>query len=254
MDSADPDTVRVALRSQGSRILNQEERLTSVVQEIQGISSQQQGFQSSVCEQLQILGEQIQLLTLQMENRGAAAPAPTAAPVLIPAPQPAPPLASVPAPHLSSPARFSGDSGSCRSFLVQCGLHFELQASSFPTDRAKVAFIITHLSGRAEAWATAEWARESPVCNSLKDFKDTLSKIFDQTTPGREAARALMGLRQGRRRVADYAIEFRTLAVDSGWNPSALCDAFLHGLEDLLRDQLAPLELPEDLDFNLTLY
>lgn len=90
--------------------------------------------------------------------------------------------------------------------------------------------------------------RDSPVCNSVDHFKDSLSKIFDQNTPGREAARALMGLHQGKRRVADYAIEFRTLAVDSGWNSFSLCDAFLHGLADQLKDQLTPLELPEDLE------
>lgn len=95
--------------------------------------------------------------------------------------------------------------------------------------------------------------RDSPVCNSVDHFKDSLSKIFDQNTPGREAARALMGLHQGKRRVADYAIEFRTLAVDSGWNSFSLCDAFLHGLADQLKDQLTPLKLPEDLDSLISL-
>lgn len=68
----------------------------------------------------------------------------------------------------------------------------------------------------------AECTIDSPVCYSVDTFKDTLSKIFDQSTPGREAARALMGLHQGKRRVTDYVIEFRTLVVDSGWNIS-LC-------------------------------
>lgn len=68
---------------------------------------------------------------------------------------------------------------------------------------AKVAYMISHLSGRAEAWPTVECARDSPVCYSVDTFKDTLSKNFDQSTPGREAARALMGLRQGKGRVTD---------------------------------------------------
>lgn len=48
MDSADSDTVHTALRAQSNQIHNKE-RFTSVVQEIQGISSLHQGFHSSVC-------------------------------------------------------------------------------------------------------------------------------------------------------------------------------------------------------------
>ena len=119
---------------------------------------------------------------------------------------------------------------------------------SFPSERAQVAYVISHLSGRAEAWATAEWSRRSPVCDTLQLFTNALTKTFQQIAPGREAARALVNLRQGRRNVSDYAIEFRTVAADRGWNQSALFDAFLHGLSAPLKDQLAPLDLPADLD------
>ena len=116
-----------------------------------------------------------------------------------------------------------------------------------------MAYIISHLSGRAEAWATAEWVRRSPVCDSLSLFSETFTKIFQHIPPGREAARALVGLRQGKQRVSDYAIKFRTLAADSDWNQSALFDAFLYGLSGTLNDQLAPLELPADLDSLISL-
>lgn len=42
--------------------------------------------------------------------------------------------------------------------------HFKLQAPAFQTERSKVAYVILHLTGKAEAWATAEWARRSRVC------------------------------------------------------------------------------------------
>lgn len=41
----------------------------------------------------------------------------------------------------------------------------------------------------------------------------------------------------------DFAIDFRTLAEDSGWNDSALIDAFLHGLEAKVKDQLILLDV-----------
>ncbi|KAI3357242.1 hypothetical protein L3Q82_015694, partial [Scortum barcoo] len=52
----------------------------------------------------------------------------------------------------------------------------------------------------------------------------------------REASRALLSLKQRNRRVVDYAIEFRTLAADSGWNEAAINDAFVSGLTEKLND------------------
>jgi hypothetical protein len=39
--------------------------------------------------------------------------------------------------------------------------------------------------------------------------------------------------------VADIAIEFRTLAVESGWNMQALVTAFHQGLSNSIKDELA---------------
>lgn len=69
--------------------------------------------------------------------------------------------------HLSKPERFSGNSDNCVVFLFQCELHFEFQAATFPPDWAKIAYIISYLTGRAEAWTTAEWSHKSSVCSSL---------------------------------------------------------------------------------------
>nr|XP_033946356.1 uncharacterized protein LOC117452042 [Pseudochaenichthys georgianus] len=56
----------------------------------------------------------------------------------------------------SSQTKFSGESGNCSPFLTQCDLHFTCQPAAFPSDLAKVAFVVSHLTGRAEAWATAD--------------------------------------------------------------------------------------------------
>ena len=129
--------------------------------------------------------------------------------------------------RLAPPEKFSGESHDCRPFLVNCSLHYSQLPTAFPTERSKVAFMISHLTGREAAWATAEWSRDSPICESLGQFTDSLTNIFDHTSPGREAARVLYKLSQGRRSVFD---------------------AFLNGLSDPIKDQLAPLELPVELD------
>ena len=86
------------------------------------------------------------------------------------------------------------------------------------------------------------------MCSSLQLFTDTFCKTFENRPPGRETAKAPFDLRQGKARITDYAIEFRTLAADSGWNDSSLFDAFIHGLSDQIKDQLTPLDLPPDID------
>ena len=54
-------------------------------------------------------------------------------------------------------------------------MHYEFSPHVFPTDRTKIAFMISHLVGRARAWATAEWARESPLPTNLTMSKESIS-------------------------------------------------------------------------------
>ena len=120
--------------------------------------------------------------------------------------------------HLAAHERYSGEIGRCKSFLIECDMQFELSPHQFHADRAKVAYIISNLGGRARAWATAKWGRNSRVCSTLQDFQEGLRKTSDPVAADREKARQLCGLRQGKDSVCDYAIRFRTLAAESGWN------------------------------------
>uniref|UniRef100_A0A3P9K7H2 ribonuclease H n=1 Tax=Oryzias latipes TaxID=8090 RepID=A0A3P9K7H2_ORYLA len=136
----------------------------------------------------------------------------------------------------------------CKNFLTDCSIHFEHSPHAFVSDRARIAFMISHLSGRARAWAMAEWARNSPICSSLIAFQHALQITFDPVSTSREKARELTNIRQGRESVCDYAIRFRTSAAENGWNSTALYDVFLKGLAPRFQEQLVPLDLPQDLD------
>lgn len=87
-------------------------------------------------------------------------------------------------PCLPPPERYAGDNGTCRAFLSQCSLIFELQPSSFPSDRSRIEDIITLMSGRALAWATAVWEQQS-ICLSLEEFMEEVRKVFDSLLSGR---------------------------------------------------------------------
>lgn len=218
MNPADSAAVRAELESQREAIKQLTQSLTALAEGIQDMAIRHEGRIESLRSQLPV----------------ATAPS-------------RPPIPASEA-RLHPPERYSGMPGSCRPFLIQCSLAFELQPSAFPTQRSRVAYIVSLLSGRARDWGTAEWEKQASICSSVELFSAELRKVFDHTTPGREAARGLFTLSQGARSVADYSIELRTLAAESNWNATALFDAFYHGLSDRIKDELASRDLPEDLD------
>lgn len=180
----------------------------------------------------QLLHEIHQTLTT-LVNRPSLSPPPSVPPA---SPAPAQPAYE---PRLPTPERFDGDPRDCRGFLTQCSLTFELQSSTFPTDRARIAYVITLLTGKARAWATAIWEQQGPSCSSYQNFTDEMRRVFDHPVGGREAANRLFQLRQGNSSVAEYAVHFRTLAAESKWNMEALIATFHHGLSNYIRDELA---------------
>ena len=241
MDAAGSEQLTAALRAQGARLACQDEQMAALGQGISGLAHSHEDFMAVVAAQIGQLTERMERFFSRPDKTDTVSAAPE------PPPVPTTAYAGAGA-RLAPPERFSGDLGQCKSFLTDCEMHFELFPHAFPTDRARVAFMISHLAGRARAWATAEWARGSPLCSSLQDFKVALNRTFDPVSTEREKARELSGLRQGQESVCDYAIRFRTLAAESGWNAMALYDVFLKGLAGPVQEHLLPLDLPPDLD------
>ncbi len=155
---------------------------------------------------------------------------------------------SVAEPRLPPPKPFTGDPNSCQGFLTQCSLTFELQPSSFPTDRSKIAYIITLLSDKALSWASAVWQSQDACCESNVAFEEEFKRVFDHPVSGREASKRLLTLNQGSRSAADFAIEFRTIAAGSRWNNEALMVCFQGGLSEPLQDELVTREPAADLE------
>ena len=76
-----------------------------------------------------------------------------------------------------------------------------------------------------------------------------LGGVYGRDAAGvREAGRELLRLRQGQNTVSDFAIDFQTLAADSGWEGRSLVDAFLHGLAEPVKHELLTRDLPDDLE------
>ena len=107
---------------------------------------------------------------------------------------------------LAPPAQYSGEPRQCKTFLIDCLIHFELMPHAFPTERAKVAFMISHLTGQAKAWVSAKWSRSSAVCDTIAGFQAALTKTFDHVSYSREKAQELSTLKQGKASMCDYSV------------------------------------------------
>lgn len=93
--------------------------------------------------------------------------------------------------------------------------------------------------GRSLAWAEAVNTIQSVTTLSYGDFVNKMKRVFDHPDHHGNAVKRLLNLHQGSRSVADFSVEFRTLAADSKWNNEALRGAFLNGLNEQLKDERA---------------
>ncbi len=153
-------------------------------------------------------------------------------------PAPAPPLSASASP-MALPAVYAGDPAGCGGFLLQLSLFIEMQQQKFPTEHAKVAFLISLLSDGALTWAKAIWNADTAIINSYEAFTTHFKEVFGGATGALTVADQLLRLRQGSSSTQEYTVKFRTLAASSGWNEPALLSAFRQGLDSRLRAQMA---------------
>ncbi|CAB1337883.1 unnamed protein product [Coregonus sp. 'balchen'] len=113
------------------------------------------------------------------------------------------------------------------------------------SERDKVALGISVLTGRALEWVHTVWEKDGPEVQSYERFTQLFRAVFDHPTEGQEGA-------------SEYALDFRTVAVYTGWNDQALLTVFRSGLqadvqtepacrnEDLTLDQLIAMAIHLD--------
>ncbi|KAK3556180.1 hypothetical protein QTP70_005583 [Hemibagrus guttatus] len=164
---------------------------------------------------------------------------PAAATSAFAAASPSPPVIASP---VAAPAPFSGSVGDCNGFLLQCSLALEMQPQLYPDDKAKVAFIISRLEGKALRWAEPLWTQHHPAVTSLSSFLEHFQEVFGTPAGDSSIGERLCRLRQGALTVSDFALQFRTLASASGWNEQALITTYRQGLNPSIRLHLAAYE------------
>ncbi|KAI2668804.1 Transposon Tf2-11 polyprotein [Labeo rohita] len=185
--------------------------------------------------------------------QGLQLTAPPAIPPTTSTPVGAQPVTS--SPRLAFLEKFDGSPTKCKGFLLQCSLFVTQQPHLYPTDESKIAFVCSLLCGRALEWATAVWRLDRPTFPSFAIFLQKFKEVFQPSSEGGEPGEQIMTLRQGRRTAADYALSFRTLAAQSGWNDGPLKLHYRKGLHPDLQVELAcrdeNLSLEEYIDLSI---
>ncbi len=158
--------------------------------------------------------------------------------LLSPAPEPvSSPVTSPPGPIYSgspmvNPVPYSGSVDDCNGFLLQRLLALEMQPHRFPTERAKISFILSLLTGRALQWAESLWKQNGPVTQSLNAFTTHFREGFSRPV-GDDSVGEQLYLKRGKTAVQDYTLSFCTLSASSGWNERSLLTTYRQGLEPL---------------------
>ena len=191
MIPADSEHLTTAIYSQGAHLKQHNDQMSSLHRGVKELVNCQEEFKAAMSSHVNLLSVQVQeILSLLMKVPSSpVTPSPAAAgalSVLVP-----------PATALTLSAPVFGESGKCRALIVDCEMHYEHLPSAFPTEQSKVAFMVSHLTGRAKAWATAERSRGSSICRSLSEFIKALRRAFDPITSDREKAHALSHIKQG---------------------------------------------------------
>ncbi|KAK3505817.1 hypothetical protein QTP70_003921, partial [Hemibagrus guttatus] len=150
-----------------------------------------------------------------------------------------PPTARGESPCLALPDKFEGSADRCRGFLRQCEVFFSHQPEMYSKGETQCALVMSLLTDRALEWASAVWDADPQIRSSFVYFSDMIREVFEYPAGGQDISIQLMELRQGSDAAADYAIRFRTLAAQSGWNDAALWAVFRAGLKPELQAELA---------------
>lgn len=114
----------------------------------------------------------------------------------------------------------------------------EMQPHRFLTERLKISFIISHLSGRALQWAETICYQAGPATMSLQNFVTYFKVVFGRPVGDLSVSEQLYHLRQVTSSITYYSLRFRTLAAARGWNEKALLTTYRQGLNPALRLQL----------------
>jgi hypothetical protein len=156
--------------------------------------------------------------------------------------------------RVREPDQFDGsDPRKLQAFMVQLELNFRDRPKMFKDDKAKVNYALSYLKG-----VTLDWFEPNiidPVgfapawIDSWVLFSDQLQKNFSPHDPMGEAKAELEQLRmRENHHITKYMVEFNQITAHLCWGQHALRHQFYKGLLDRIKDDMACIRKPGDVD------
>lgn len=156
-----------------------------------------------------------------------------------------------PEPKVASPEFFYGQRNKVNQFITQLKMVITLQPSRFPDEQRKVGYAATFLRDEALLWIQPFLDKsddEQPAwLRDFASFTRELKRIFGDPDEVATAERMIFQCRQ-RGPASKYITEFRRHAALLDWDSHALAAQFYRGLRDNIKDELARVGRPDDLE------
>src|SRR6266436_3784653 len=140
-----------------------------------------------------------------------------------------------------------------QAFLLQCQIMFNMHPQNFTSESAKVCFAISYLKKSALEWFEQGILEDDPSQapgwkSSWTEFVKELWTHFRPANPTGAAEAELQHLTMSSRAcLSEYLVRFNTLASRVEWGDAVLCFQFYDGLPDQLKDRIALLRKPDNL-------
>uniref|UniRef100_A0A8C5RC29 DUF4939 domain-containing protein n=1 Tax=Laticauda laticaudata TaxID=8630 RepID=A0A8C5RC29_LATLA len=81
--------------------------------------------------------------------------------------------------HSDLPEKFGGEADKMKNFIGQCELFMGIRAAEFPTDHAKVSFILSLLKESAAKWAQPILEGNDPIMNNYQNFMERFRNVYN---------------------------------------------------------------------------
>ncbi|QRV87181.1 Retrotransposon-derived protein PEG10 [Ceratobasidium sp. AG-Ba] len=143
-----------------------------------------------------------------------------------------------------APEKLSGKKGNAaKSFMLDCKTDFVANASSFPTDEARIMYVLMNLKeGIPKQWGQYYLNKllagdQDPVLDSWQAFESGFLANWSYPAALQVAERRINELKQTAS-ASDYATEFRVIAGELEWSDGALMATFRRGPKPFVRSKL----------------
>src|SRR5271154_406686 len=147
------------------------------------------------------------------------------------------------------PEAYKGKRGTAaKQYFTKVLAYFDAHERSYPNDRSKISYLLSNMGeGTPASWAQPFLEKlvnheEHPYLQSLANFQKAFITNFGDPSAELESDRRIRYLKQ-KTSTADYATEFRALAMELRWDEKALISQFQQGLKDDVRREVTKLSI-----------